>query len=136
MLSDIPHDLRYTREYNELYSIRILRDVRSGLRLLAELGVSVVLGVIIIGVFENDSLQIDIIAYVNVPGELRFLQEALRGIGISTGNVEHNDLVRVSLRNYLCNFSHATFFFKSYAYMCIFFNAKFPRERIKLILCK
>lgn len=38
----------------------------------------------VIDVFKNDGLQIDIVAHMNVSGELSLLEETLRGIGVTT----------------------------------------------------
>jgi len=43
----------------------------------------------VIGVLENDSFQIDIVAYTNVLGELSLFEETFRGIGITTRNIEY-----------------------------------------------
>lgn len=49
----------------------------------------------VINVLKNDSFQIDIVAHVNVSGELSFLEETVRGIGITTRNIDIRSIILV-----------------------------------------
>jgi len=80
---------------NELYSLRILSYVPA-FHLLTQLGISIVLGIMIINILKNDSFQIDIVAHVNVSGELSFLEETLHGIGITTSNINRQCIILLS----------------------------------------
>jgi len=70
---------------NELYFLHIWSYV-TNFYLLTQLGILVVLGIMIIGIFENDSFEINIVTHVNVSGELSFFEETFRGTGITMRN--------------------------------------------------